>query len=140
NWRDIIEDDDDDDDFGDSNMAAVDSNFSGLNWKPTDETKNDEDATQTSSMLQSPDTGLALNSASLESDNHPVLTQSESDVFLNQNGSYEVEKTKAMVPYQHHFPRKPDFLDMCCAGDPLQVEKHLEQPVTLQKTKAGDEL
>ena len=132
NWRDVVDDEDDDEDFGDSNVAAVDSNFSGLNWKPTDETKDDEDVTQTS-------TGLALNSASLESDNHPVLTQSESDVLLNKNDSYAEEKTKALTPYQHNFPRKPDFLDMCCAGDPLKLEKHLEQPVQLQKTKAGGE-
>jgi hypothetical protein len=136
-WHEVVEDEDEDKDFGDSNVAAVDSSFSGLNWKPTDDTKDEEDATQTSSMLQSPDTGLALNSASLESDNHPNLTQSESDVPLNKNDTYVEERKTAIMPYQHSFPRKPDFLDMCCAGDPLQVEKHLEQPVELQKSKAG---
>ena len=133
NWREVVKKEEDEDDFGDSNVAAVDSNV--IDCLTTDETKDDEDVTQTSSMLHSPDTELALTSASLESDNHPALTQSESDVLLNKNDSYVEEKTKGVVPYKHSFPRKPDFLDMCCAGDPLQVEKHLEQPVKLQKTK-----
>lgn len=141
NWRDIVEDDDEDEDFDESNMAAVDSNFSGLNVKSTEDSKDEEeDVTQASSMLQSPDTGLALNSASLESDNNPVLTQSESDVLLNKNEDRSFlsdQHEAAPSSYKHSFPRKPDFLDMCCAGDPLEVEKHLEYPVKLQKTKAG---
>lgn len=140
NWREIV-DDDDDEDFGESNMAAVDSNFSGLNVKSTEDSKDEEDVTQASSMLQSPDTGLALNSASMESDNNPALTQSESDVLLNKNeesSSLEENQDAAAASYKHSFPRKPDFLDMCCAGDPLEVEKHLEYPVKLQKTKAGN--
>ena len=133
NWRDVLEDDGDED-FGQSNVAAADSNLSGLNWKPTEESK-DEENTQTSSMLQNNDSGLALNSASMESENHPTLTQSESDVLLNK---FQVEKQEEEQPksFQHSFPRKPDFLDMCCAGDPLQVEKHLEYPVKLKKSKA----
>lgn len=143
NWRDVVEDDDGDEDFDESNMAAVDSNFSGLNVKSTEDSKDEEeDVTQaSSSMLQSPDTGLALNSASLESDNNPVLTQSESDVLLNKNEDRSFLSDKheaASSSYKHSFPRKPDFLDMCCAGDPLEVEKHLEYPVKLQKTKAGN--
>lgn len=138
NWRDIV--DDDDEDFGESNMAAVDSNFSGLNVKSTDD---DEDLTQnSSSMVDSPDTELGLNSASMESDNNPVLTQSESDVVLNKNEDHsflEDKQEAAPAPYKHSFPRKPDILDMCCAGDPLEVEKHLEFPsVKLEKTKAKD--
>ncbi|KAG7372211.1 hypothetical protein IV203_018354 [Nitzschia inconspicua] len=134
NWRDIVEDDDED--LDESNMAAVDSNFSGLNVKSTEDSKDEEDVTESSSMLQSPETDLALNSASIESDNNPVLTQSESDVLLNKIS--EDRQKAAPALYKHSFPRKPDFLDMCCAGDPLEVEKHLELPVKLQKSKAGN--
>lgn len=135
NWRDIVDDEDEELD-DDMNVAGIDSNMSGLNWRPTDET-NEEDVTQTSSMLA--DTDLALHSGSLESTTDPVLTQSESDVLLNRNDSFREEKpVTAVVPaYTHSYPKKPDFLDMCCAGDPLQVERHLEYPVKLQKTKTG---
>lgn len=135
---------DEEDNDDDLDLSMVDSGFSGLDLEPTDESKDVEDVTQTS-------TELALNSASLESDPLPVLTQSESDVLLNKNDSYpleerqeerqqEIKKQEVVVPYAHNFPRKPDFLDLCCAGDPLQVEKHLERPVELQKTKTGGHL
>jgi hypothetical protein len=142
NWREIVEDDDEDEQLDESNMPAVDSNFSGLNVKSSEESRDEEDVTQSSSMLQSADTGLALNSTSLESDNNPALTQSESDIFLNRNDDHSFLNDKqetATSPYNHSFPRKPDFLDVCCAGDPLEVEKHLEYPMNLQKkTKAGN--
>ena len=132
--------DDDNDDSAESNMAAVDSNFSGLNLKSIEESKEEEELSQITSMFQSPGTGLALNSESPESDNNPLLTQSESDVLLNKNDENSVlaDKAKtALEPYKHSFPRKPDFLDMFCAGDPLEVEKHLEYPINLKKVKAG---
>ncbi|KAL3911157.1 MAG: hypothetical protein SGILL_007393, partial [Bacillariaceae sp.] len=127
NWRDVVDDEDVDDDV---DVSIVDSGFSGLDQTPTGESKDGDGMTQTS-------TELALNSASLDSDPLPVLTQSESDVVLNKNDAYPlpvVERTeeqaeetaKEVVPIEHKFPRKPDFLDMCCAGDPLKVEQHLE--------------
>jgi hypothetical protein len=135
NWRDIVEYDDEDEELDESNMPAVDSNFSGLNVKSSEESRDEEDVTQDSSMLQSLDTGLAFNSESLESDNNPVLTRSESDIVLNKNDDrcFVADKQKkAPSTYKHSFPRKPDFLDVCCAGDPLEVEKHLEYPGKLQ--------
>jgi hypothetical protein len=135
NWRDIVEDDDEDEELDGSNMPAVNSSFSGLNVKSSEESRDEEDVTQSSSMLQSPDTG-ALNSESLESDNHPTLTQSESDVLLNRNENHSFlsdNQEATTSTYKHSFPRKPDFLDVCCAGDPLEVEKHLEYPSKRQK-------
>jgi hypothetical protein len=138
NLRNVVQnsdvDDEDDDDFAQSNMAAAES----MQWKPTEDSADDEDVTQASSMLQNSGTenDIAMNSESL--DDSININQSESDVLLNKNDNFKAEK--ALTNYNHTFPRKPDLLDMCCAGDPLEVEKHLEYPVKLEKSKKSTKL
>ena len=137
NVKDVVQnsdmDEDEDDDFAQSNMAAAES----MQWKPTDDSGEDEDVTQASSMLQNgTDNDMGMNSGSL--DDSININQSESDVVLNKNDNFQAEK--ALAKFNHTFPRKPDFLDMCCAGDPLEVEKHLEYPVNLEKSKQSTKL
>jgi len=141
NWRDIVNDDEDDQDFGSSsNMEAGARVIVGdsMPWSPlSDESKDEERGTQTSSELLEPASDLALNSASLDSNNAQEGTESPREVPLTKEDSFlaEVPVSPEVTTYKHTFPRKPDFLDMCCAGDPLQVEKHLEYPVELKKVK-----
>jgi hypothetical protein len=138
NWRDVVQnsdsDDADEDDFAQSNMAAAES----MQWKPTEDSADDEDITQASSMLHNEGTNndMALNSGSVDDSLH--INSTESDVQLNKNDNFQ--KEKAITKYNHTFPRKPDFLDMCCAGDPLEVEKHLEYPVKLDRSKKSTKL
>jgi hypothetical protein len=132
----VDDEENEDDDFERSNTAVAAANYSGLKALATEESKDDEDVTQSTSMLQNPDTDLGMYSDSLKSDNDNGLSiaQTTSDVQLNRNNSFVVEPPAPEQIIPHTFPRKPDFLDMCCAGDPLEVEKHLEFPeVKLQK-------
>jgi hypothetical protein len=130
NWRDIQ---DDDDDFGESN-EAVDSNLSSVKWKITDSEDSNDIAGQSSSPTnQEPDHPIA--SSSLDSSNGPGgIVDDDDDVVLNR------DETGKNYNSGHQFPRQPDFLDLCCAGDPLQVEKHLQFPeVKLRKSKGKKE-
>jgi hypothetical protein len=130
NWRALQ---DEEDDFGESNMA-VDSNYSSMKWKISGDS---DDLGQNSSTTNPDPAGHPITSASLESSGgQAVGTEDEDDdMALNR-----IEPATTTNYNSRTFPRQPDLLDMCCAGDPLQVEKHLEYPeVKLRKTKAAAE-
>lgn len=109
---------DEDDDVGESNMA-VDSNFSSVNWKTTDDTVDEnlvgQTSTSPSAMNSDPPNGLAsLDSAGEVTE---TVDKDDEDVALNPH-----EDSTRLVP------RRPDLLDICCAGDPLEVGKSLGLP------------
>lgn len=113
-----------DDDFGESNKA-IHSNLSSIKWQISEDSSNN--LGQNSSTTNQ-DSDHPIASASLDSTRETAGNGDDvDDVVLNRNdiaGDY----------------RQPDLLDMCCAGDPLQVEKHLEFPqVKLRKSKARQE-
>jgi hypothetical protein len=113
--------DDDEDDCNDEAKADADMGDSVM---ATGETGIDSILSPRDSMLEEP--GMTAPSNSVETD--VCLNRDDDDMIV----AIPQQKGR-MAPYSPESThRRPDFLDMCCAGDPLQMEQHLDEPT---KTK-----